>query len=188
MSWLTWVLFESLPALAILLGMVLFALLVHWRRSGRARPLLVGLALSVVMLSVQALVITKREHAGRILSAIESDLLAGRSDALATALGPEFSADGLDRAEFLARVRELLGRVRIHWLERWDLRVGAASGRQFTVSASYLSEISHGPLDYTPRSTWQLTFARGTAGWEIVDIQCVHIDGVTGLRWRSMEY
>ena len=86
MEWVTWLLFESVAALGSVLGLVLFALLVHWRRSGQVRPLLLGLGVAAALLLVQVLVVTRREHAGRILAAIERDIVAARTAALEAAL------------------------------------------------------------------------------------------------------
>ena len=58
MSWFTWIFLESLPALGALLFTVNFFLLVYWRRSGRVRPLLIGLGAAIVLLIVQAAVVT----------------------------------------------------------------------------------------------------------------------------------
>jgi hypothetical protein len=186
MNWLTWVLFESLAALGAVLGVALFALLVLWRRSGNVRPLLIGLGIAVVLLGMQALVVTKREHAGRVLTAIEHDLRVSKTDALAAALAPEFESQGMGRDEFLAYVRRQLAKVRVHWLERWELSVSDATADRFGASVTYLAEISGEGLAGTPRSNWYFTFVRTPAGWKIAALECRQIDGHRDVSWRDL--
>src|SRR5262245_16644152 len=99
MELVTWVFFESTAALSALIGLSLFFLLVHWRRTSRPRPLLIGLAISVVLFVTQELVVTRREHAERVLAPVLRDLTANRTDALAAALAPTFRADEMNRDE-----------------------------------------------------------------------------------------
>lgn len=182
-----WLLFESLPALGAILGVTLFVLLVLWRRSGNARPLLIGLGVAVVLLSAQALVVTKREHAGRVLAGIERDIRGSKMDALAAALAPEFDSQGMGRDEFLSYVRRQMAKVRVHWLERWQLSVSNAETDRFEAMVTYLTEISGEGMAATPRSNWSFTFVRTPAGWKIATLECRQIDALRGVSWRDLD-
>jgi hypothetical protein len=187
MSWLVWVLFESLPALGAILGVALFVLLVYWRRSGKARALLIGLGIAVVLLAMQALVVTNRERAARVLTGIERDIRASRTDALAAALAPNFESQGLGRDEFVAYARRQLAKVRVRWLERWELNVTEAEADRFVASVTYLADVSVEGMSGTPRSSWRFVFVRTPAGWRISGIECQHVDGHRELSWRDLD-
>lgn len=188
MSALSWFFFESLPALGAVLGLALFALLVYWRRGGSARPLLVGLGVAVVLLIVQAAVVTPRERAGRMLDAIAKDLEHARTDALAAALAPSFDAgrfagDPLTRARFVDYVKELFARIQVNWTQRTALEVTSSASGRFVVEAAYLAEIQISEGRGTFRSRWQLTFANLPEGWRITAIEPVSIDGIPSATW-----
>lgn len=186
MVWVSWLLFESVAALAAVLGVALFVLLVHWRRSRRGRPLLIGLGLAVVLLVLQALVVTQREHASRILAQIEADIVRAQTDALAESLAPDFDADGRDRDAFLARVRQWMQRVDVRWLDRLHLRIEQRAADRFVVSASYRAEVMFDQIGGASRSRWALTFTRTADGWKIVDIQPLFIEGISNPSWGSI--
>lgn len=186
MDWLVWLLFESPGALAAVLGTALFVLLVYWRRRGRARPLLVGLAVAVVLLVVQALVTTRREHAGRILAAVEADIVQARTDALAEALAADFAASGMDRAAFLAYVRGKMEVVDVRWLDRQSLRVEQSGGARFAVSVGYLADAA-GEYGGSIPSRWWIEFARTPAGWRIVHIRCLRLAWLEAPTWADLD-
>jgi hypothetical protein len=181
MNWLTWIVFESPAALGVVLVVPLFGLLVLWRRGGQARPVLIGLALAAALFVAQAVVVTNREHAGRVLADIEKELLASRTTALAAALAPDFRFDQLDGDEFLAFVRQGLGSVRIHWVERVRLEVQEAAADRFVVRADYLAEVNTNGVTHVPRSAWTLTFIRAGDRWLVAELRCLHIDGLPDL-------
>lgn len=187
MSWLIWLLFESLPALGAFLGVVLFVLLVYWRRSGKGRPLLIGLGVAVVLLVVQALVVTQREQAARVLTRVERDIRASRADALADALAPDFESQGLRRDEFVTYVRRQLSKVRVRWLDRWELTTEDAGPDRFTAVVTYVAEVAVEGMSGIPRSSWNIVFVRTPAGWRIAGIECRHIDGHQGVSWRELD-
>lgn len=187
MGWLTWFLFESLAALGAVLGLVLFVLLVYWRRSGRRRPLLVGLAAAAVLLTVQGLVVTQREHAGRILVPIEKDLLASRTGALAAALAPDFDAAGMDRDAFVQYVSRQLQRLKIRWLDRWALFLVESDAERFVVSATYSADVAGGNFTGNVRSVWSLTFVRRSDGWKIANIRPLHVGSVDDPTWFTFD-
>ncbi len=178
MDWLVWLLFESFPALGALLFVVLFVLLVHWRRTGRSRSLLIGLAIARVLLVTQKLVVTQREHARLILANIERDLIAAKADALETALSPEFAAEGLDRQQFLDLVHNRLHRLAIKDLSLWSLNTTESAADRFSVTAVYHSEVNIDGMRGDLPSTWQITFVRGPDGWKISGVRCVALPGV----------
>lgn len=182
-----WLLFESLAALSAVLGTLLFVLLVYWRRTGRPRPLLVGLGVAVVLLLVQALVVTQRERAAQALDRIAADLLRSRVDALAQSLATDFDAGGRDRTEFTGLVRAKLDQVSIRWLERTGLRVVESGRDRFTVAASYLAEVRADQYDGTFTSRWALTFIRTPDGWRIITIAPEALPWTEHPTWRHVE-
>jgi hypothetical protein len=186
MDWLIWVLFESLPALGAAVGLPLFVLLVYWRRGGRGLPLLIGLAVAAVLIAVQSLVVTRREHAGRILKAIESDLAESRTSALAAALAPDFYSDGLDHDGFLAYVRRQLQRVSVKWVERRGLQVQQTWPDRFAVAASYTADLVVDGYAGTVPSHWSITFARTPEGWKITHIRPLNVGGDGTVSWESI--
>ncbi len=177
-AWLTWMLFESPVALGLALLPPLFVLLVLWRRRGRAQPLLTGLAMAAVLFVLQAFVITRREHAARLLDPIEQELTRAHTGALAAALAPDFAYQALDRDEFLAQVEQSLQRVHIRWLERWRLTIHDPAPERFAATVEYLAEVNTDGLAHTPRSAWDVHFVRTPDGWRIGAVRCLHIDGV----------
>ncbi len=191
MDWLTWLLLESPAALGTILGLTLFVLLVRWRRGGSPRPLLVALVVSVVLLVAQALVVTHREQAGRMLDEIAADLVRTRTRALAAALDEQFDAgrhrgEPLTRARFVEYVQALLRRMSIVWVQRTDLDVTERQPGRFVAEAQYLAEITYDQLSGTFRSRWAVTFARTAHGWRIVHIEPMFIDGVPVASWERI--
>ena len=167
METLVWVLFESTITLAVVLALANFFLLVYWRRSGRPRPLLIGLAVAVVLLVLQALVVTKREHAAAILQRIETDLLVSRVEALDRALATDFQAGSRDHDRFVDFARRQLEVVEIHWLMRTSPRVEESQKDTFTISVGYTADVTaHGYVGPVG-SRWRLTFVREAGEWRI---------------------
>jgi hypothetical protein len=191
MDGLRWFFLESAAALGGTLAVLLFVLLVHWRRSGHGRPLLVGLGIAAILVLVQALVVTQREHADRILRRIEKDLVRGGISALAAALAPDFVTDdpqrsALRRAAFLDLAREWLRRVRVHWLERTDLRIESTGRDRFVVSAAYVTEIGAEQFGGVFRSRWSLTFVRTPAGWQILHLHPEQVENWHAPPWPAL--
>lgn len=184
MDWLVWVLLESRAALGALLGVVLFGLLVHWRRSGRPRALVIGLAAAAALLVAQALVVTKREHAARILTVIERDIIASRTADLADTLSDDFDFPG-GRADFLEFVDLQLARVDVRYLERWGLRVVHNGGAQFTAAVEYTADVG-GVYAGSFFSGWELTFIRTPAGWRVLRVRPRHLAGLHDVDWPSL--
>lgn len=189
MDWLIWIMFESAVALAAVLGTVLFALLVYWRRGGSPRPLLIGLVVLLVLLILQPLVVTRREHAGRIMSAIEQDIVAARTDALAAALAPGFHAGRRDADAFVAFVRAKMQQIDVHWLERQSLRLeplDSPTSDCFAVSVGYLADVAN-EYEGTIPSRWQIEFTRTPAGWKISTIHCLRLAWLENPTWTEID-
>ncbi len=176
MDWLRWIFLESFLALAIPLFLLNFALLVRWRRGGRPRPLLVALAVSVLLLAVQALVVTRHEVARGILAPIERDVLAGRSDALPAALAPDFYADGMNAGEFVEFAAAGLRRVRVNRLWRTRLEVVSGAGDAFIAEAVYLADTDVGVYSGGLKTEWEITFVRRGGEWLIGGIRAVAVN------------
>lgn len=187
MDWLIWLLFESLLALAIVLFIIDFCLLVYWRRRGRARPLLIGLTLSVVLLIVQALVVTRTEQAQRVLAGIEDDILHAHTEHLAAALAPDFTAGRMDAREFVAFVQRQYDHVRVRALNanQWQIR-DDGPGR-FVASVAYQGDIVLNEYAGMIRTRWDITFIRTDAGWRILAIEPTYIDGLEPPYWTHFD-
>lgn len=188
---MNWLLFESVTALGALLGTILFVLLVYWRRGGSARPLLVGLGVTAILLIVQSVVNTPREQAKRVLGAIVDDLIKGQATALAAALAPDFVADDgsqrtLDRAKFLDYIGRRLERVDVTYAYQTQLDVTESDGERFTVNAGYLSDVVIDQFSGTFRSRWLITFRRGDSEPQIVNIRPDFVDGIPTPTWAEI--
>ena len=187
MEWVTWILFEELAALGALLFTVNFILLVYWRRSGRWQPLVVGLAVAIVLLVVQKLVVTQREHAIRVLEPLENDVLTEQTTALAVALAPQFEASGMGRDDFLAYVQRQYDNWSISSLRRSSVLVSDSTPDRFVVVANYQANImSQGFAGLLPTS-WDITFVKTETGWQILAVQPRHIAGVSNPSWRQLD-
>ncbi len=188
MEWITWFLFEDWRPLSAVLFIACFAFLVHWRRSQKVRPLLISLAVSIALLILQSVVVTRREHALRLMAGIEQDVLTARTDALATALAPSFRAGNMGRDDFLAFVRRQYDRVRVHSVNCSSFRIQASQADQFTVAAAYQGNISTPDYASVIRTRWEITFVNGEAGWQISAIEPVYIDGAAEPGWGGIEH
>lgn len=182
-----WLLLESPAALGTLLGLVNFGLLVHWRRGGRARPLVIGLATAAGLLGIQAAVVTQREAAAGWLARIERDLRHGRVAVLDEALALEFRAGAMNRDDFVAQVRDQLRRLAILTVYRTELRVESQSTERFVAHAAYLAEIKlDSQFSGFLRSRWQLMFVSTPAGWRIETIHPPEIENTQFEDWSRV--
>ncbi|MBU0640838.1 MAG: hypothetical protein KKB50_18385 [Planctomycetes bacterium] len=186
MQWLIWFLFESAATLAGALGLVCFWLLVHWRRSGRPRPLQTGLAVGVLLLIIQGLVVTRRERAGEILDRIETDLVAGRTAALDAALVPGFQAGRMNRAAFLSYVERQLQAVDIELIRRTSLHVADSRADMFMVDTAYQADVAMDMFTGLVRSQWTITFAQTGTDWQISAIAPPRIERIQYPDWQSV--
>ena len=188
LSWLSWFLFESFAALAAVLFTANFVLLVHWRRGGQVRPLLIGLVTALVLLALQAAVVTRREHAIRVLTLIENDIIRARTDALAASLSPAFDADRMDSAEFIAFVNRQYKSVKVRGVRRAQLIFQESLADLFTIEVSYQADISAEAYSGWFPTRWRITFARSASGWLIRLIQPTYIAGVPNPSWNQIDH
>jgi hypothetical protein len=188
MTWLTWILFESLPALGAALGVALFVLLVLWRRGGSSRPLLIGLAVAAILLLVQTVVVTQREHAIRVLDVIERDVLEARTAGIVAQLAPSFEWQPLRPDEsFAAFAERQFDRVRIQWIDRWLVRVVASQADRFTARVSYTAGVATGGYSGPLQSAWDFTFVRTADGWKIQRIEPRELAGRANPEWSAIQ-
>lgn len=179
MDVLRWVVLESGLALLVLGGLISFALLVHWRRGGRARPLLIALGTTAALLVVEQSVVTPREHAASMLAAIEQDVQVSRSDSLSRLLSTDFRSGTMDRQAFLEFVDRQLRRTRCFWVRRTELRIEAVEPTRFQALAAYLADVARDEDRGTVSSLWRVDFVREPAGWRIGGILPVRIAGLS---------
>lgn len=180
---LTWVFLESVVALCVILGLMLFGLIVHWRRSLNPRLLLAGLGVAIILLLIQKSIVTQREHAGLILDAIQKDLLQSRPDAIERSLADPFRAGEMDRGQFLNVVKTQLRKVRIHQISRGSMRQTTSEPGAFQVDASFSARVDS--TEYGANlvpSTWQLGFVKTAEGWRISQIEPLSL-GLGGVKW-----
>ena len=178
MSLITWLLFESFYALAGVLALVLYGLLVYWRRGGDRRPLLFGIPIAVALLITQQLVVTQREHAAQILTRIERDLEQRSTTALRAALSPNFAAGALDATELVDGVTSRLRTLRLANIRRTALNLTSSSADEFVVSASYSSDLSTGDTTGAAHTRWEFEFSRVGGEWKLHSIQRLWIENI----------
>ena len=181
-------LFESTLMLGGCLAVMLFVLLVYWRRTLKPRPLLYGLGLAVVLLIVQAAVVTRWEHADRIMKRIETAVLASQPDDIAATLSPRFhiTDPDWDADEFLARVRQYMQAVHVRTLNRRALDIEENQPDRFQIYVSYWADISGRSYASGTLSRWLIVFAREEQGWRIINIEPTHMDRITIRGWRAL--
>lgn len=185
---LTWIFLESTTALAILLGLALFGLVVYWRNTLRPRPLLIGLVVSAVLLIVQAVVHTPREIAADVLDPVATDLAMGRTARLAAELTEDFRAGDMDRRQFLAFAERMLERVDIHVARSTSFEIVNRSSDGFDAVASYLANVTvrGAQAGYVP-SRWRVRFERRAGVWRITAIEPVEIMNRPMRDWNQVE-
>ena len=188
MDTLVWLLFESPPALGAVLALALFVLLAYWRRTLRPRPFLIGLAAAALLLVVQALVVTRREHADRIMDAIERDVVGSRPDRLGAFLSGRFYIEetGWDKSRFLERVRDYMAHAAVRTLARRKLEVEQSGPDRFQIYISYLADISTREFDSPVLSRWRIGFVREAGGWRIATIIPISIDQRPTGGWKGV--
>lgn len=187
---LAWLFLESPLALGALSALVLFWLLVHWRRGGSRRPLLCGLAVCGALLIAQALIETTREQVGRVMARIEGDILLGRAGALQASLAPGFVTDlgggPVDRIAFVAYAKGWLERVAVSSLTRTELKATPGDDGRLEVQLSYLAHVRYRDYVGLHPSSWRIRFAREGGELRIVEIEPVSIGGAIGAGWAAL--
>jgi hypothetical protein len=187
-AFLVRLLFESTLLLGGCLAVILFVLLVHWRRTLRPRPLQIGLAVAVVLLVVQAAVVTRWEHADRIMKRIEAGVRVSRPGAIAATLSARFHVEetGWDREAFIEIVRSYMSWIDVHALSRRTLEITAHEPEAFSVYVSYLADASAGGFRQAGLSRWLIRFTRETDGWRIISIEPTQVDRTSVRGWRGL--
>ena len=185
MDTLTRLVLESPAALTALLFPVVFVLVVYWRRSGCARPLLAALIAAGILLTIQAIVVTRREEAIGVLSGIEKDVVSAQTGRLAAALAPEFRAGKMNRDEFVEFVQHQYRRVRVEEVSRGKLEIVRSTKREFVVRANYRADVMTEWFRGLVRSQWEVTFVQTSEGWRIKEAEPVHIGGVERPSWGA---
>jgi hypothetical protein len=181
-------LFESTLLLGGCLAVILFVLLVHWRRTLKPRPLLIGLVIAVVLLIVQAVVVTRWERADRIMQRIEAAVLASQPEPIEATLSGRFhiAETGWNRADFIRIVRSYMSRVDVHSLSRRTLEVTAEQPDSFQIYVSYLADASTQDYRHMGLSRWLIQFIHEEDGWRIISIEPTELDRTTVRGWRGL--
>lgn len=187
MQWLTWIFLESPLALSAACFVILFVLLVYWRRTGKPRPLLVGLVLAVVAFAAQAFVETRRELADRLLEPVERQAVQGQTQALQALVAPQFAAGELDATEFVALARQRLSDHPLTNIQRLGSHIVESGPDSFVVRNSYyvtgrFGQIGAGSFQCTIR----FDFLRTQNQWKIVAIEPPKIQGVQFDSWTHV--
>ncbi len=188
MDTLRWFFFESTIALGAVLFLFAFGLLVYWRRGGSPRPLLVALLVGVVLLIVQAAVVTPREWADRLMRQVQIDVLASQTQRMAGVLAPSFRITDEDwgRDDFLELVRSYYRRLTVRSLRRRLFEVGKVRDDVFTLTVSYLAEVETRDFSGPVLSRWEIEFVRSDGVWRIGSIRPVEINHRPVQRWRRL--
>lgn len=185
MDTVRWILLESPLALALLAGFVNFWLLVHWRRSGRPRPLVAGLLITLAMFVVQAWVETPREAARRIISELERAVEHRQIEPFERHLADSFVAGSLDRAAFLQMVRAVLPELDVFMLLRQRLDVVPAADGQVVATAFYVGNARYRDEGGAFRAWFDFRFDRVGGRWQIVAIDRFAVNDQPG-RWERL--
>ncbi len=187
-DFLVWLLFESTLLLGGCLGVMLFVLLVHWRRTLQPRPLLIGLALAVVLLIAQAAVVTRKEHADRIMERIETAVLASQPEVIAGTLSTRFRIEKpeMDGEQFTDLVRAYMQWVNVRSLSRTALTIEESRDDTFRASLSYLGEVTARDFTGLVQSRWNITFVRDQDGWHILSIEPTMLQRQTIKGWGDL--
>lgn len=187
MNWLEWVFLESplaLGAFAFVLG---FALLVYWRRSGRALPLLVGLGLLLLLFVVQAAVETRREIATRLLTPVEEQAVAGNVDQLQAILAPGFLAGVMQAEEFLDLAKQRLDAHPLVSVQRLRSEIESSQAERFWVRNGYYVTGRFGSLGGGAfQCSVLFEFVRAADGWRLASIAPPKVQGMQFQSWGDV--
>jgi hypothetical protein len=188
MDLLRWVFLESTLALCVLLGLSLFVLLVYWRRTLKVRPLLIGLACSVVLLIVHTAVETPRETAEAVLDPIIEDLSHSRTNVLGSALSADFRADDMNPDAFVAYVRRWLEKIDVYTARSSSFEIRDHIGERFGAVATYVSNLAvRGEGVGYVTSTWEFEFVRVNRRWKIARIRPIEILNQKMRDWKQVD-
>ena len=188
MDFLARLLFESTLLLGGCLAVILFVLLVHWRRTLKPRPLLIGLAIAALLLIVQAAVVTRWEHADRIMKQIEAAVLASQPEPIAMTLSSRFRIADMDwdDEEFLDRVRRYMQAVDVRTLRRRALEIEKNETDRFQTYVSYLADVGTRQVNGLVLSRWRIVFVEEDRAWRIISIEPTQLDRTTVSGWQGL--
>ena len=188
MNTLSWLLFESKLGLGAILVVAMFILLVHWRKTLKPRPFLIGLGLSLVLLIVQNVVVTRREQADHTMREIETAVLESRPDGIRPFLAGRFriSENNWDADDFVGEVGDWMRVVDVRTLSRRALRIESSSDDEFQIYVSYMADVSHRSYSGTTLSRWAITFVPDDDAWRISEIKPVELNKQSLSGWRGL--
>ena len=188
MDFLSRLFLESQLMLGAILAVAIFVLLVHWRRTLKPRPLLIGLAVSIILLIVQAAVVTRRERADIIMTRIEKAVLVSKADGVGAEISARFRVETpeMDRARFVELVRVYMQRVDVRTLARRKLEVVSGTPERFEALVSYFAEINAGDYSGPAQSRWRIIFVKEADRWRIISIEPTMLNRQTVAGWRSL--
>jgi hypothetical protein len=169
------VLFEQPLYLIPILVIVLFVLVRVWarRRTARtARAVWIGLAVAVLLLVMQALVVTHRERIVLVCRAMATAVQDGDVPAIASHVADGFEAEGYDKTAFVSRLKQTLTRVHVEDAKLGGFEVTVEGGRTaravFTASARLILPDS---VTYRSASRWDVHFERISGVWRMVSVK-----------------
>ncbi len=176
MRLLTWLLFESPLALAIAAGFVNFWLLVHWRRTGRGWPLLVGLMVSGLLFAIQYRVETPREAARRIITALQRGVERKQIGPFQELLAAGFRGGPLDREAFIEFVRLVMQDLDVYMLLRRELRVEPLADGRVVATARYVGNARYREQGGAFRARVEFLLGRSDGVWRLLAIRHVWVN------------
>jgi hypothetical protein len=169
------VLFEQPLYLIPILVAVQFVLIRVWarRRTVRtARAVWIGLTVAVLLLVMQALVVTHRERVILICRAMAAAVEDGDVSAIASHVAERFAAEGYDQTAFVSRLTDTLTRVHVEDAKLSAFAVTVEGGRTaravFTASARLIFPES---TTYRSASRWEVHFERIAGAWRMVSVK-----------------
>jgi len=171
-------LFESPTKLASLCAFVCLVLLVLWRRTGtagRRRAFLGALAASLVLLALQAVVVTDHERIVQLLSALADAAERADLGAIEPSIDDSYRDNYGDRAALLARIRDRLTRYTIRnvSLSAFEVTVdGDEATAGFRVVADMNDRDSAFPA--TP-SRWEVGLIRRGGVWRVRSVRLLRL-------------
>jgi len=174
------ILFESPLKLALLLFFVLLICLILWRRrrtDGGRRALLVALSVSIILMILQGLITTDREHMRRIIDQLAHAVTQEDMAVISAHIDPAYALDGRDRDQVLSCIDASLRRADVDAPYLYNVTVTTDHDR----GQASLTAISHVILDGDSLgqivSAWQLEFVKRPDGWRVTGIDPVKVQG-----------
>lgn len=178
MDFLRSLLFESPARLASLCAFVCLVLLVLWRRTGtagRRKAFLGALAASLVLLALQAVVVTDHERIVQLLNALADAAERADLDTIEPSIDESYHDSHGDRATLLVRIRDRLTRytIRNASLSAFEITVdGDEATAAFRVIADVNDRDSSFPA--TP-SRWEVSLIRRGGVWRVRSIRLLRL-------------